>query len=68
MHRINRDRLVRRCTILAAVLGVAFVCGWVAAGLSSGMLFAVAIGAAAAVAIFSGTQSTCAPRSVRRRD
>jgi hypothetical protein len=50
------------------VLVVVFLCGWIAAGLNGGMLFAVAIGAATAVAIFSDTRRECSPRFLRRRD
>ncbi len=63
---MNRDRVARRGAILAALLVVVLVCGLVAAGFSGG-LFAIAIGAATAVAVFSDKQSTCSPSFLRRR-
>jgi fatty acid desaturase len=67
MHRMNRDGLVRMCAILVAALVVAFVC-WTAVGGVSGILFAIAIGTAVAVAIFGGTQRGCSPSFLRRRE
>jgi hypothetical protein len=64
---MNRDDLVRVCAILVAVVAVAFVC-WTAVGGISGILFAIAIGTAVAVAVFSGTRRTCTPRFLRRRE
>jgi hypothetical protein len=64
---MNRDGLIRMCAILVAVLVVAFVC-WAAVGGLSGILFAIAIGTAVAVAIFSGTRRKCSPRFLRRRE
>jgi hypothetical protein len=64
---LNRDRLGRKCAALAAILGVVFVCGWAAVGFTSGVMFAVAIGAATAVAVFGDPQRTCSPRFLRRR-
>ena len=55
MRRMHRDRLTRTGVIVVAVLAVAFVC-WAAVGGASGVLFAIAIGTAVAVAIFSGTR------------
>jgi hypothetical protein len=52
---MHRDRLTRIGVIVVAVLAVAFVC-WAAVGGASGVLFAIAIGTAVAVAIFSGTR------------
>ncbi|HEY7207382.1 MAG TPA: hypothetical protein VH416_04000 [Gaiellaceae bacterium] len=68
MRRISRDHLWLRCTVLVVVLGVVFVCGWAATGFNSGVVFALAIGAGTAVAIFSDTRSTCSPRFLRRRE
>ncbi|HZQ65404.1 MAG TPA: hypothetical protein VFA66_09300 [Gaiellaceae bacterium] len=67
MGRINRDGVALRWSILVVVLGVAFVSAWAAAGLSSGALSAVAIGAGVGVALFGGNRRTCAPGLLRRR-
>ena len=67
MSRMNRDRLRQTVATVAAVVGVVLVCIWAAAGLHSGLLFAIAIGTAAAVAVFSDTRRTCPPQVRRRR-
>ncbi len=67
MRRINRERLGRRIATVAAVVGVVLVCVWAAVGFHGGVLFAVALGAAVAVAILSDTRSTCSPSFLRRR-
>ncbi|HEY7692882.1 MAG TPA: hypothetical protein VH816_11135 [Gaiellaceae bacterium] len=54
--------------MVAVVLVVLLVVGWAVADFTSGLLSAIAIGTGVAVAIFSGTQRTCAPRLLRRRE
>jgi hypothetical protein len=67
MSRRDRHRLVRTIAIAAALLGVAVVCVWAAAGFRSGVLFAIAIGAASAVAMFSDIGRMCSRPLLRRR-
>jgi uncharacterized membrane protein len=67
MGWMKREHLWRRCAILAALLAViVFVCV-VAVGSPGGIVFAIAVGTAVAVAIFSDPRSTCSPRLFRRR-
>ena len=54
--------------LFAAVLTVIAVVCVVAVGLPGGITFAIAIGAATAVAIFGDTRSSCSPRFFRRRN
>ena len=68
MGRTNRERVGRRVAVLGAVVAVALACGWMATGFSSGFVFAIAIGVATAIAVFSDTKGACAPRFLRRRD
>lgn len=68
MGRLHRDRLGRKCATLAAVLAVVFACDWVATGFSGGLTFALAVGAATAVAVFGDTRSACSLPFLRRRD
>jgi hypothetical protein len=63
---MNRDRLARSCVLVAA-LGVVLFVGWTTDGWG-GMLFALAIGAAGAVAISSDGKKTCMPGFLRRRE
>jgi low temperature requirement protein LtrA len=65
---MKRDRLVRSFAVLVAAVVVVLVCFWLATGVSSGMLAAIAIGTGVAVAVFSGPRRTCAPRFLRRRE
>lgn len=67
MRRMNRNRLMRARVVVVAVVGVAAVVGWVAVGFNGGVPFAIAIGTAVAVAIFSDGQGNCSPRFRRRR-
>jgi hypothetical protein len=64
---MNRERLWRRCAVLAAATGVVAACGWLF-GFDGGLLFPIAIGVAIAVAVFSDTRGTCSPRFLSRRD
>jgi hypothetical protein len=64
---MNRERLWRRGAILVAVLVTVFACGWAVVDRNGGVLFAVAVGAAVAVAILGENQRTCSPRFLRRR-
>lgn len=68
MRRINRDRLWRGCAVLAAVIVVVFLFGWALSDLNGGVLFAIAIGIATAIAVFSDRRHSCSPRFLRRRD
>jgi hypothetical protein len=63
---MNRDRLARSLVLVAA-LGVVLFVGWTTDGWG-GMLFALAIGVAVAVAIFSDGKETCMPGFLRRRE
>lgn len=56
-----------RCAALLAALAVVLFVGWTTDGWA-GMLFALAIGAAVAVAIFSDGKETCVPVFLRRRE
>jgi hypothetical protein len=67
MNRRHRHRLGRTISGVAALLGVAVMCVWAAVGFRGGVLFAIAVGAASAVAIFSDTRSMCSRPSLRRR-
>ena len=67
MRRMNRQRFGRRIAAVAAVTGVVLVCIWAAVGFHGGVLFAVAIAAALAVAIVGDTHTTCSPSFLRRR-
>jgi hypothetical protein len=64
---MNRERLWRRCAILATETVVVVACGWIF-GFDRGLLFPIAIGVATAVAVFSDPRGTCSPRFPRRRD
>ncbi len=64
---MNHEHLGRKCATLAAVIIVAFVCGWSAIGLTGGFVMAVALGAGSAVAVFGGDRGECSPRLGRRR-
>jgi hypothetical protein len=64
---MNLARLRRTYAIAGAVLLVVLAGVWVVAGFNENILFAIAIAASVAVAIFSDTKSTCAPRLFRRR-
>jgi hypothetical protein len=57
-----------KLAVLVAVLAIVFAVVWAATGFSSGILFAIAIGAGTAVAIFRDTRGVCMPRFLRRRD
>ncbi|HZO61496.1 MAG TPA: hypothetical protein VFB35_00790 [Gaiellaceae bacterium] len=57
---------MRSLAILVGAVIVVLVCFWLAAGVSSGMLAAIAIGIGIALAVFSGPRRTCAPRFRRR--
>jgi uncharacterized membrane protein len=63
----KREHMWRRFAILVASLAVIVFVSVVALGSPGGILFAIAIGTAAAVAIFSDTRGTCSPRLFRRR-
>jgi hypothetical protein len=65
---MNPARLARYAAVVAAVVAVLFVAGWVAGSFNQGVLAAIAIGSGVAVAIFSGGKRTCAPRFLRRRE
>jgi hypothetical protein len=67
-NAMSRDRLARRCAALAVVLGIVFLCAWIVVGWSSDLLFAVAIGAATAVAIFGDGKQRRGSGLLRRRD
>jgi len=62
MRRIGRECLGRNAVAFGAALGVVFVSVWLAAAVGEA-LFALSVGSGAAVAILSGTQRRCAPRS-----
>jgi len=47
------DHLGRKVATLAAVIIVAFLCGWSATGLTGGVVFALALGAGVAVPLFN---------------
>jgi uncharacterized membrane protein len=64
---MNRDPL-QKSAVVVALVGVVFACVWLAAGLSSGMLAAIAIGAGTGVAILADPRRTCSLRFLRRRD
>ncbi len=59
MKDINHEQLGRKLATLAATIIVAFLCGWSATGLTGGVVFALALGAGAAVAIFSENRADC---------
>ena len=62
MRWINRECTGRNAaTILVALLGATFVSGLLLPGV--GVPFDIAIGTGIAVAILSGTQGRCRPRS-----
>lgn len=64
---MNREHLGRKCATLAAVIIVAFVCGWSATGLTGGFVLALALGAGSAVEVFGGDRGGCSLRLARRR-
>jgi peptidoglycan/LPS O-acetylase OafA/YrhL len=68
MRWMNRQRLWRSVAVLVAALAVVFVAGWSATGVDGGVVSAIAISVAIAVAIFGGTDGSCSPRLFRRRD
>jgi hypothetical protein len=57
-------RQVRKAAVLAAVIVVAFVCGWSAVGATGGFVMALALGAATAW----GDERLCTRADRRRRD
>jgi hypothetical protein len=67
MSQANRRRFWRTIASVAALLGIGLACVWAATGFRSGVLFAIGIGAASAVAIFSDSRRVCSRASVRRR-
>lgn len=64
---MNREHLGRKCATLAAVIVVAFLCGWSAIGLADGVVFALALGAATAAPVFSDKRGGSCPRPAERR-
>jgi hypothetical protein len=51
---MNRRHLARKYATLAAVIIVAFLCGWSAMGLPAGLVLAIALGAGVTAPIFNG--------------
>ena len=68
MGRINRDHLGRKCATFVVALAFVVFVSLTAVGGPSGIIFAIAIGTAVAVAVFSDTQGACAPPLARPRD
>ena len=69
MGRMNRDFVVLRTAVVAAVFVALLVIGWVLGGFISGLLSAVSIGTGVAVAMyFSGRRRNCAPHALPRRE
>jgi hypothetical protein len=66
LGRVNRDNLGRKCAAFVAALALVVFVSVVAVGGPSGILSAIAIGIAVAVALFSDTQGACS-RPFRRR-
>jgi hypothetical protein len=65
---MNRDHLVRKCATLVAALALVVFVSFVAIGGPSGILSAIAIGIAVAVALFGDKQRAGAcSRPFRRR-
>jgi hypothetical protein len=64
---MNREQLGRKCATLAAVIIVAFLCGWTATGLTGGFVLALALGAGTAVPVFSDDRTDCSLRLHWRR-
>jgi hypothetical protein len=68
MRRMSHDRRWRRGAILAAALIVIVVVSITAVGFPGGRPFAVALGTATAVAVFSDSRRhNCVPPFLRRR-
>lgn len=65
MKDINCEHLGRKSATLAAVITVAFLCGWSATGLTGGVVFALALGAGTAVPVFSERRTDSCLRRVR---
>jgi hypothetical protein len=64
---MNVEHLGRRCATLAAVIIVAFLCGWSATGLTGGFVTALALGAGCAVPVFTDDRADCSLRFPRGR-
>jgi hypothetical protein len=62
-------QVARRVAVVATVVIVVLLFGWLAAGPRSGLLSAIAIGTGVAVAIFfGGARRNCSPHFLRRRE
>lgn len=68
MKKVNREHLARKFVTIVAVMSVGFLCGWSAAGLTSGVVLSLALAAGTAVPIFSDERTDCVLPSLRRRN
>jgi hypothetical protein len=59
MKRMKRVGRGRRIAALAVALGAVFVSIWAAVGFPDGIVFAIAVGVAVAIAVFSDSQGRC---------